>query len=212
MNGLLRSGGVLLILGTLVSTGPSWSEMKPKPPAPRTRIGLVNLSHVVKNYAKYERFQTEIKEIIERYQKRDKDLRESSDRLNKQLEDISLSEEEREEIEKKVKKLSRNIEENNEEAKKVLSKKSDAQMVVLYAEVEKAAERYAKAHDLDLVMHYNDAVDEAERNGAANVARKFKDGACLPLYVGPGIAISDAVIEILNKELGDISESSSTTR
>jgi len=212
MKGLLRSGGVILILGTLVFAGRSWSETKPKPPAPRTRIGLINLTYVIKNYTKYKRFQEETKEIVERHQKLDKNLNESADRLTKQLEDKTLPEEKQEELEKKLKELKRKIEENTEEAKKVLGKKSDAMMALIYAEVEKATERYAKAHDLDLVMHYNDAVDEPERHGPPNVARKMGAGACIPLYVGPSIEISDALIEMMNKELGDISESSSTTR
>ncbi len=64
MNGLLRAGGIALILVVLVFAGRSWSEPK-KPPLPRTRVALINLSYVIKHYQKYLNFQAEIKTEVE---------------------------------------------------------------------------------------------------------------------------------------------------
>src|SRR5262249_46507016 len=74
-------------------------------------------------------------------------------------------------------------------------------MQVLYGDVQAAARRYAQAHDLDLVLHYNDAVDARDYWSGANLARKMQAGALMPLYAAPGMDISKEVIAALNADL-----------
>jgi Skp family chaperone for outer membrane proteins len=202
MNGLLRAGSVAVIVGALVFAGRSFSETKKPPVPPRTRIAMFNLSAVVKAFEKYQSFQAEIQEDIARFKKQDADIREEVQDLTKALEDKTLPEEQRKESEKKLTSLKRAIEDNNAEAKALLGKKSDEQMVLLYKEVSKAAEQYAKSHDIELVMHYNDAdrKNDAEYSSAANVARKMQAGAFMPMYATPGIDITAELALALNKD------------
>ncbi len=108
------------------------------------------------------------------------------------------------EIEKKLKQLKRDLEDNTTDAKNGLTKKSDDMVVILYKEVHSAAQRYAKAHDLELVLHYNDADDKTEPASfwsSANVARKMQAGACVPLYIAPGMDISLEIVAAMNDGL-----------
>jgi Skp family chaperone for outer membrane proteins len=204
MNGLLRAGGVALVAFALVFVGRSTSEPK-KAPAPRSRIALINLSTVIRGYQKYKDFQARTKEEIEDYQKKDKEMRAQLEPLGKELLDTELPDQKRREVEDKIKQLKRALEDNQSEAKAVLGKKSDEQMVILYKEVQQAVARYAKANDLELVLHFNDAdakTQAAEFWSPANVARKMQAGACMPMYAAPGLDISEEIIEALNKGLG----------
>src|SRR5437763_667543 len=45
----------------------------PASPEPRTRVALLNLSSVIKNYGKFKAFQDEMKKSLEVYQNRDKE-------------------------------------------------------------------------------------------------------------------------------------------
>jgi Skp family chaperone for outer membrane proteins len=201
MKSLLRVGGVLLILGTLVYIGRSWSASAIQPAAPASRIALVNLTHVIKNYDKYKAFQEEIKKEVDQYIKREKELREQIEELNRELKASDITADKTEEIEKKIKKLEHELSDMAEEAKKVLGKKSDKEMVALYGDVRQAAEQYAKAHDIELVLHYNDASpDDKEFFSANNVARKIQAGACMPLYAVPGMDISKEIVAALNEK------------
>jgi Skp family chaperone for outer membrane proteins len=201
MKGLVRTGSVLVVLAALVFVSRSWSEPQKPPPAPRTRIALVNLSYVVKNYERFKSFQAEMKEQVEKYQKRDKELGAEVERLAKEATGPDDTAERREEIEKQTRKLMREREENSLEAKKLISKKSDEQVIGLYKDVRRAAEKYAKAHDFEIVLHYNDAIDDADLDSAPNVMRKMQAGAAMPLYVAPGLDISREIVAALNAAL-----------
>src|SRR5437016_5528437 len=125
MRNLLRAVLVFAALGLLTCVSRSWSEAPKRPPAPRTRVALVNLSYVVKNYNKFKSFQDEMKAELERYQERDKELEKQLEKLSKRLARGSLTPEETEEVEEKVRTLRREREDNGNKAKNVLGKKSD---------------------------------------------------------------------------------------
>ena len=200
MKGSLRAGGVALILGTLVIAGRSSSEPK-KTPAPRTRIALINLSQVIKGYHKYQDFQTEIKDDIKKFQDKNREIQDNLSAVQKTLADATATAAQKIDGEKQVRDLKRQLEDLNSEAKTTLGKKSDNQMVFLYKEVQQAAQRYAQAHDIEMVLHYNDADEkttEAEYWSSANVARKMQAGALMPVYIAPGLDVSAEIIETLN--------------
>src|SRR5262249_50879236 len=104
-------------------------------------------------------------------------------------------------IEKEKKALQREAEGWKAKFQEALAKMQEKQMQVLYGDVQAAARRYAQAHDLDLVLHYNDAVDARDYWSGANLARKMQAGALMPLYAAPGMDISKEVIAALNADL-----------
>jgi Skp family chaperone for outer membrane proteins len=186
--------------------GPRAREKKP---APRTRIAFFNLTYVVKNYDKYKEFQEEIKKYIEPYQKRDAELREQLKELRSRARRSSLvpakgedrdEKEKKEELEEKAKKIQRKIEENSEKIKKKLAQKNDNEIKNIYLSVTSAAQEYAKSHDLDLVLHYNDATTEQDFLSVPNIARKMNATAFIPVYFKPSMDISQDLASILNKK------------
>ncbi len=94
--------------------------------------------------------------------------------------------------------LQRQMQDIDEEAKKTLSKKQSDMMVLLYNDVVAVVKKYAVSHDLDLVMHYNDGVNDVEINAPENIFRKINSGPCVPVYWTGSIDISGDLIQTLN--------------
>jgi Skp family chaperone for outer membrane proteins len=172
---------VCLVLGTLVLVGRSWSDSKPAPPAPRTRIAVLNLNYVIKYYKKFINFQEELKHDAEPYQAKDKAKTAGRDDLTKQLNDPSTPADKREELQKQILDVTREIEDNKRDAQKVIGKKQSEQLKILYEDVQDAAIRYARAHDFEMVLHYNDAITKEDYSSVANILRKLEQPACMPL-------------------------------
>lgn len=205
---VLAAGG-LLVLGALCYVGQLAAQSRAAGPAAapaqsaaasRTRIALLNLTYVIKNYDKYKHFQDEIKTVIDPFKKTDDELRKRMEELTKQAEDAAKKggATSRDELERQATELKRKIEDNSKEAKLVLGKKSDDEMKILFMDVYEAARRYAISHEFDLVLHYNDAVTQEDYMSPPNIGRKLNTGALSPLYVGQGLDISVEVVNMLN--------------
>jgi Skp family chaperone for outer membrane proteins len=193
--------GAILYAGRLRAQPSSGAPAPAAAPAPRTRIALLNLTYVLKNYEKFQNFQNEIKGAFEPFQKTDRDKKAALDVLSKEAQDPKISEAKREELARQIRGLQRDIQENQETAKAYLQKKGDEQMKILYLDVMDAAQRHARAHDFELVLHYNDATTRADFLSSANIARKLQAGALMPLYAVAGLDISKEVVEALNYPL-----------
>jgi hypothetical protein len=74
----------------------------------------------------------------------------------------------------------------------------DDMLIVLFKEIQEACQRVAMAQGYDLVLHYNDATTSQEYWSAMNIARKLQAGACMPLHYGPGVEITNEVVNALN--------------
>ncbi|MGH7173576.1 MAG: OmpH family outer membrane protein [Gemmataceae bacterium] len=193
--------GVFCYIGRLSVQGqapqnPQAAATQPTPA--RTRIALLNLTYVIKNYDKYKHFQEQIKGIVEPFQNKDKSLRLRLEELAKKVEaNPSL----RDDMERQAKDIKRQIEDNSGDAKIQLGKRSDDEMKILFLDVYEAVQRYAVSHDFELVLHYNDAVTKEDFLGARNIARKLNTGALMPLYFTPSMDISMDVVRLLNSNV-----------
>jgi Skp family chaperone for outer membrane proteins len=210
MRAVLWMGSVVVGLAVIVGASRLWAESKEKKPAVRTRIGLVNLTYVINNYDKYKEYKEEMKTVIEPYQKRDAELRSKLEELRKKVENPSLlqtagkdrnEKSEKERLEKEVKEIQRRVEENKETIQKKLAKRSDDQMKVIYKDIMEATQSYATSNDLDLVLHYNDAINHEDFLSAQNIARKLNTGALMPLYSKEEMDISQDLVTLLNQKM-----------
>jgi Skp family chaperone for outer membrane proteins len=162
----------------------------------RSRIALLNLHHVVKNYQKAVALNNEMKEVFTPLQVKTKAKTTQLEALNKEGQ---MKPEMRETIEKQMRVLKRELEDLSNEAQALIGKKQDEQVVLIYREVQEAAQRVAVAHGYDMVLHYNDPTTSAEYWSAGNIVRKMQAGACMPIYFAPGIDISADVVNALNQ-------------
>jgi Skp family chaperone for outer membrane proteins len=197
MKGLLYAGGVAVVLGALLFAGRSWSEPQ-KPAAPRSRIAVVNMGYVLKNYKKVEAYTAEMKETYKKFDDTMKAKKNEIEARNKLVKDPESTPEQKEAALKEIIKIQQEMEDLNNELKKSFNERNEKEMVVVYGDIRLAAERHAKAHDLELVVTYIDAVNEADRDSPRNVIDKMMARPCFPLYVGPGLDISADITDALN--------------
>ena len=209
---VLAAGG-FIVLGIMCYVGASSGQAQQQPssypqpaatPAaaaqPRTRIALLNLTYVIKNYDKYKHFQEEIKGIVEPFQKIDTSLRQEMEAMRKQVEDATRDGKtvQREELERRGKEIQRKLEDNSAEIKQKLGARSDEEMRILFMDVYDAAQRYASSHDFELVLHYNDAIERKDFLSSQNIARKLNTGALMPLIFMGSLDISREIVDMLN--------------
>jgi len=185
-------------LGLAVFLGSRLVAQQPAQQQPlRTRVGLVNLPHVIKSYNKYLAFEREWNEQYKQFEKKFENKRtllvSYQDQAGKAANDA-----EKAKWENAFKTTQREMQDEGEEAKKVLSKKRDDQAVIIYKEIEEAVAAFARANDLELVLHYNDAIAAADLNSAGNIQRKLQMGALFPMYYSQNMEITNWIIKMLN--------------
>lgn len=193
----------LLSLATAIGVTSLGRAQNPAAPgggtSTQTRIALINLAQVFKGYVKVTNFANENKGMLQPYQDKAKGIQLQIEAHTKELEKKDLAESKRIEYEKNLKAYQRQLEDLGNDAKLVFSKKNEEQMLIVYKEVMDIAQRYAQAHGYELVMHYNDVPPNSpDFYSGGNVARKIQAGACIPMYIAPGLDITQGVIDTLN--------------
>ena len=163
----------------------------------KTKVGVVNLTYVIKNYSKFKNYQEQLKAKVDPFQLRDTMWKTDGEKLAKEAQLPSTAAPRRDEIEKKLKDLQRQIEDNKAEAQKVLVKEQEAQLVTLYGDIRTQVDKFAVAHGYDLVFHYNDVARE-DFWRPENVARKMQAGAAIPMYMSGTVDISEYILRMLN--------------
>ena len=167
----------------------------------RTRIAVINLQSVIKQYAKWGTFEQTYKDLYGRYNNEFERKKATGVNLKTQL-DQAKDDQAREKIQQQLRALDRDVQDLGEDAKKQLGKLRDEQAVQIYREVEQAVLAYARSYDIEMVLHYSDAVAQADLYQPANVERKIQTLACMPMYMAPGMDITNAVATMLNQRLG----------
>jgi Skp family chaperone for outer membrane proteins len=198
---VILSVGLVALLGVGFYVGTLGAQQGGAPaarPAPTTRIALLNLSHVIKNYDKYKAFQEELKTVVQPFEKRQAETKTEGDNLAKEKNNPNTAQAKKDQIDQRLKELQRILEDNQQEVQKVLIKKQEEQLKILYMDVRAIAERHAQGHNFEMVLHYNDHVKPEDYWSAANIARKMQAGALMPMYYVGGLDISQDVINTLN--------------
>jgi RNA polymerase sigma factor (sigma-70 family) len=180
---------------------PTSRREDPAQPAaePKARIALLNLSYVLKHCEEFKTLQDTVKKQVAFFQAREKASRAKIETWNKELALAGLPADRKVGLEMDIRAEQRKLEDDADEAKRLLAKANDDQVVALYKKVRETAARYARAHNIDLVLHFNDAnPDEPDYSSPANVNRKLQAGGCLPLYWREELDISKAVVGAMN--------------
>lgn len=167
-------------------------------PSPKSRVGLLNLTYVIKHYKKFQTFQDEMKKTLDPFQTKDTSMKAEGEKLAKEMQTPATTQQRREEIDRKLKQLQRDIEDNKNDAQKLVVKKQEDQLKILYMDVRGVVEKYAQAHGFEMILHYSDAVTPDDYWSPANIARKMQIGALMPMYFANGVDVSFNIVTTLN--------------
>jgi Skp family chaperone for outer membrane proteins len=166
----------------------------------RTRVAVINLQSVIKQYQKWTAFETEYKRMYENYNQEFEKKKSEAAGLKAQYERTN-DDQAKEAIQRQMRELDRQVQDMGEGAKKHLAKLRDDQASQIYNEVEMAVEAYARANDIEMVMHFNDAITRQDKQNPMNIAAKLQSRTLFPMYVAPGMDITDTVAGMLNQRL-----------
>jgi Skp family chaperone for outer membrane proteins len=209
-----RTIGILAVLATLTvgvylgSRAFAQNGQAPNRPAVseplRTRIAVVNVVQVLKNYKKFQASDAEIKAKI-------KQTKDNLEPLEKQIRAQQAKGQapetpaaERDNIKRELERLTLQYKEKAEDADKALTKRSGELAVQIYKELEEAVDVFAKSNAIELVLMYNDALksNQGEFYSPQIVQRKMNIvGPFMPMYVDPRMDITEPITVMLNRRV-----------
>jgi len=156
---------------------------------------------VLKQYHKWQAFDENYKNVAKEYEKAFERKRDALVELKKTF-DATVENDKRDQLQAQMKQVERETQDLSEQAKKQLGKYREDNAVQIYKEVQAAVERYARSHDIGLVMHYADATTPAEIFHPMNIMHKLQTQACIPMYIDAELDITGPVGDMLNQAIG----------
>jgi Skp family chaperone for outer membrane proteins len=166
-----------------------------------TKVAVVNIGHVFNKYKKAVQFKDELERNLKGPREEAKKLMSDMDDWAKQLRDIKLSTEEKNAREIAIHKNKQRLEALNFEISKLLGKKSEDNLVLLYKEVNQCIERVSVAYGFQVVLGYGDPIEKGIMDLFPNINRKMQAmdaGGTVPLYIHGSVDLSTAVADTLN--------------
>jgi Skp family chaperone for outer membrane proteins len=202
-------GGYVIFGGGVVAQPPAGSRSGVQPvnatvPAttpmasPGTRVAVVNINKVLKNYNKAQSLNSSIRTKVQAYAAEINAKKEEIQKLQTKLTSPTTTPQEKDGIEKQIVNLQRYLQDKDNEARKVISKEQGDIAVQIFREIEGVIRAVAASNNFDIVLSYPDATDDAEMYTQDNVVRKLAAQAAMPLFYKPHVDMTNAVIQTLN--------------
>jgi Skp family chaperone for outer membrane proteins len=165
---------------------------------PGTRVAVVNINKVLKNYNKAQSLNAAIRNKVQGYAKLINDKKDEIQKLQTKLASPAITPQEKENTEKQIVNLQRSLQDIDNDARKVIGKEQGDIAVQIFREIEGVIKAVATSNNFDIVLSYPDATDDAEMYTQENVVRKLATQAAMPLFYKPHVDMTKAVIDTLN--------------
>jgi len=167
---------------------------------PQTRIGLINMTQVLKASKKFQAVEAALRTQTQQVQQELEALRTQQRELKNLGDESRADDRERERNARRIRQLQAEIEDKSTNAKRLVADRSGDASVQMYREIEDVANRIAKRDGIELVLIYTDAITEADFYRPSNVQRKLtQPGVLMPMIVARGMDITDTVVAALNR-------------
>jgi Skp family chaperone for outer membrane proteins len=164
-------------------------------PRPTLKIAVVNMQLVIEKYEKFVNYKKELEEFVKSFQNRETVIKGNAQKANEKLKNPAAS---RDAVEQELEGYKRQLEDLGKEFKKELAKKQQAELVLLYHEIEDMIKRVAQYSGFEMVLQYNELIDPKDPYNAALISQKVHPGVCMPIYANPNLDITNTVIYNLN--------------
>ena len=202
---------VLCVIVTILPASAQTKSTKPrttavaaavKPmPSGTTRVAVVNLGVVLGKYDRANAIKEEVQAELGKMREESKQILENINLWQSALQKGNFQDGTREKYEEKLINARRRFEDLNRQAQTKLGKSQQTQLVTLWSDVHEAVKTYSAAQGIDLVVAYGEPIDAKDVMGFLNIERKIRasdGGAVTPLFIGTGVDISEAVVDLLN--------------
>jgi Skp family chaperone for outer membrane proteins len=170
----------------------------PMPAQPGTRVAIVNINKVLKNYNKAQSLNKSIRDKVQWYANQINAKKDEVQKLQTEMAKPDTLGPRKEQIEKQIVNLQRSLQDIDNEARKNIGKEQGDIAVMIFREIEAVIKAVAVSNNFDIVMSYPDATEDAELYTQDNVVRKLAAQAAMPLFYKPHVDMTKAVIDTLN--------------
>ena len=210
------------LIGLLASSLPVFAQTgatKPRPttvavaaekPAGTTRVAVINLGYVLNKYDRASAIKEEMQAELSKMREEAKKQMENITLWQGALQKNEFKDGTKEQYEEKLINARRRFEDLNRLAQTKLGKAQQTQLVTLWSDVHDAVKTYSAAQGIDLVMAYGEPIDKKDVMTFLNIERKMRGadqgGSVVPFFVGPGVDISEAVVDLLNRRYREETE------
>ncbi len=199
--GILSGLGVAAVLVGLYAGGevaPAAAQNKGSTAAARTRVALLNIGEVFKNYKKFTKLRDELKAMDQKYVEM---LKAKASRLEKMQEEYkTATAQKKEQIESEAKHIKFEMEDIKAKAGKEIGKLQEEQLTLIYREVDQVVRELARDHGFDLVFRYNEDWDKDTYWTAPKVMARLNQ-PFWPMYYDSGLEITGQVVQLMNARL-----------
>jgi Skp family chaperone for outer membrane proteins len=180
------------------------SRMQAQAPRPlQTRVALINMVQVLKNYKKAQAFEGQIRDRVKGMEATLKPYQEKHNKLRDELANPATAPARKEQIQAEMKKIAFEGNQKKDELEKDLVKMNNDYVKQVYMEVQETVTAYSRANNYELVMFYNDVVTADDFYHPETIKKKLQlPAALMPMVVAPGMDVSDQIVTTLNARLG----------
>jgi Skp family chaperone for outer membrane proteins len=204
---LIIVGGLLALAATAYVGTRLWAQGTGTPAAPaQTRIAFVNIEIVFQNYTKAKNYKKEMEDAVAPFRAEAEKLKADMIKWQRELDDptspTKIPDFNKERWAEGIKANKRKLEDLSAQVGKVIGKKNEEQVTQLYKEVNDMVQRHAAQNGFHAVLCYGEST-KLSPLGFENISRKvqgMEGTGCLSfMYVAPGLDISQAVTDALNR-------------
>lgn len=165
---------------------------------PSTRVAVVNINKVLRNYNKAQNLNAQIRTKVQKYATDMNAKREEITKLQAELAKPTIAPADKERYEKQIVAIQRYLQDVDNEARKTIGKEQGDIAIMIFREIEGVIRAVATTNNFDIVMSFPDATDDHEMYTQENVVRKLAAQAAMPMYYKPHVDITSAVVQTLN--------------
>ncbi len=189
--------GVGVYVGAHLLAQPAYTQQAQQAPL-QTRVALVNLDRVIKNYNKFKMHEESLRAEAKSYQEQLERKRQEGVSREEALKSPTLTAEQRQPIEQELKNIRRQMQDLQDDGRQKLAMHQMETMKLVYQDIKAVVERYARGYSIDMVLQYQDGMG-ADALNPQWLQAKLANPSCVPIYNDPRMDITEAVIYTLNQ-------------
>ena len=166
-------------------------------PTVRSKVGLVNIAKVLREFAKANERGEDIALRRRSYLEQVGKVRLDMNEINKKLAQ-SADPKEKESLQQSILAKTRTIEDIDRTAQKELTDLSNGTITQVYSEIKQVVGAVAVNYSLEMILCYPDATTAEEARSPTVAQLKLQTPALMPFYHSPSMDYTEVVIRTLN--------------
>jgi Skp family chaperone for outer membrane proteins len=196
---LLVAGIAALATAASFGAGTCWAQQGVAPAA--TKVGVVNVGTVFSKYEKALAYKEELQKTIAPFKAKAEVWRKEMIQYKELLDKKDFKQFTKEGLEKGIIDRQRALEDMDKEVRKLIGAQQEDHLVQLWKEVTGHIRAYGASRGFHVLLGYGDPLDAKDLETFPNINRKMQGmdlGGVCPLYIAPGLDISEDIVLSLN--------------